>query len=188
MDLFLAICQGLGLALAVGVGGLLVPLFVGVLARADAGIDLTGTGWEFVESDWFLLLALGLNVIAYLSRERDEAGTALVGAQAGLGGVLFAASLAEEGERAWPGLVAGTLVAAGAAVLARDVIAGAARRAEGEATGALALSAAGTGLVVAALSAAVPPISIAFALGLLALAAARRRRANAKYAGLRSLR
>lgn len=188
MDLFLAICQGLGLALAVGVGGLLVPLFVAVLARADIGIDLTGSDWDFIESEWFLAVLLALNVLAYVTRERPDAGTALVGAQAGLGGILFAASLAEEGERAWPGLVAGALVALGAALLAREVIEGAMQRAEGEAAGTLALMAAGVGLAAAILSVLLPPVSIAFALGVLALAAARRRRAEEKYAGLRSLR
>ena len=55
LDLFLAISQGTGLALATGVRPFLPPLLAGALARADVGIDFSGTDFSFLESTPFLL-------------------------------------------------------------------------------------------------------------------------------------
>ena len=66
MDLFLAICQGLGLALAAGLSGLLAPLFASVLAHVDVGWKLDGTSWDFVASEWFIAVLFALNVAGYL--------------------------------------------------------------------------------------------------------------------------
>ncbi|MGI9556679.1 MAG: hypothetical protein ACR2N5_01925, partial [Solirubrobacterales bacterium] len=120
VDVFLAICQGLGLALAAGLGGLLVPLLAAVLAHIDVGWSLDGTDWEWVASEWFIAVLFALNVLAYLARRRRELlEPATLIAVVALGAILFAASLAEEGTTAWPGLVAGGLAAAFAAFVAR---------------------------------------------------------------------
>jgi hypothetical protein len=159
MDAFLAICQGLGLALAAGlvIGVVLPPIMPtwGVLAGA-----------------------------------------------APLGVLAAAAPLSGADEPVWPALPVGAIAAGMAAVVARDVASGAARRqgtAEAESargfetqleqpssaiTAIIVLAAA----AVALLSLVLPPISLV-ALGSLAwLWLTRRRREARKHEGLRVLR
>jgi hypothetical protein len=143
MDLFLAACQGIGLALAAG---------------AFAGASgLSGTPGTVLA----LIAAVG-------------------------GAALFGVSLAAEDHPAWPGWPVGAALAGFGFVVARELAAGAARRAEGGGfVGALvALSA----LVLAALSVLVPPVALLALAGLAWLYVGRRRRAAQKYEGLRSLR
>ena len=84
MDLFLAICQAIGLALAVGIGGVLAALFVAVMASTDAGIDLRGTDWEFIGEGWFIAILFAANVLAfYESRRPPQAGAASTASIAG---------------------------------------------------------------------------------------------------------
>ncbi len=191
MDTFLAICQGLGLALAIGIGGMLAALLAAVLAHVGIGWDLERTDFSWFASEWFVALLFGLNVLVFvLARSnvsRRAAFALLLVLLSALGAVVFAASLAEEGVAWWPGLAAGALAAAGAATLTESVLAGAAARArEAEAT--LTLIAAGTGLMLVVGSIFVPPLSLAVLIGLVVLATGRRRRAAGKYEGLRSLR
>lgn len=191
MDTFLAICQGLGLALAAGIGGMLAILLMSVLAHVDVGWDLDGTDFDWFEAAWFIPILFGLNVLAFLyargSLPKAAARGALVGIVTLLGAVAFAGSLAEETSAWWPGLAAGAAVAALSFLVADDFLAGAtARSAETAGTLTLMVAAAGLVLVLAALF--VPPASLLAAAGLAALAAGRRRRAEQKYEGLRSLR
>ena len=194
VDLFLAICQGLGLALAAGLSGLLAPLFASVLAHVDVGWKLDGTSWDFVASEWFIAVLFALNVAGYLVRARKSAQPLVLIVLVALGAVLFAASLAEEGAAAWPGLIAGALVALFAGLLTRDVLAGAAQRSPAEdgprdADGtSMVLFAAGAGLILVLVSLFIPPLSILALVGLLVLAVSRQRRAGRKYEGLRVLR
>lgn len=194
MDLFLAICQGLGLALAAGLGGLLAPLFASVLAHVDVGWKLDGTGWDFVGSEWFIAVLFAFNFAGYLVRARKSVEPLVLTVLAALGAVLFAASLAEEGAAAWPGLIAGALVALFAGLLARDVLVGAARRRPaavedgGGNDAAMVLFVACAGLILVLVSLFIPPLSILALVGLLALAVSRQRRAGRKYEGLRVLR
>jgi hypothetical protein len=58
MDLFLAISQGVGTSLAAGVRAFLAPLMVGVLARANVGVNFEGTEYEFLESIVWLAILL----------------------------------------------------------------------------------------------------------------------------------
>jgi len=192
VDLFYAICQGLGLAVATGLGGVIVPLFAAVLAHVDIGWNLDGTGWEFVGSEWFVALLFALNVAWFLGRRQDRARLLLLAALVALGAILFAASLAEDGTTAWPGLIIGAAAAAGAGLVARDVLGGAARRAgvtdgPGADSGLLGLAAL-AGVVLVAASVFFPPLSIAALAGLIALVLTRRRAAGRKFAGLRTLR
>ena len=194
MDLFYAICQAAGLALAVGIGGPLAALFVAVMADADAGIDLAGTDWSFLGATWFIAVLFAANVGLFLLRRADlQTRLPLVAFAAAIGAIAGAASLAEEGKAAFIGLVVGSLIGAGAAIVAGDVLGGAQRRTAGSDAGAetaatLALIFAVAGIGAAALALFVPPAAIALLIALAVLAAGRRRRAAQKYEGLRVLR
>ena len=196
VDLFLAICQGLGLALAIGIGGALAALFTSVMASLDAGIDPDGTDYEFLGAGWLLVTLLALVVLTVYTRGREAARYPVVALLAAAGAIAFAASLAEEAETAWPGLILGAAVAAGAALLSTSILDGAIARTGSDASGTsiegeaatLVLTFALAGMAIAALALFVPPTSIVVAIGLVFLAASRRRRAGEKYEGLRILR
>jgi len=195
MDLFLGICQGLGLALAIGIGGALAALFASMMGSFEIGFDPESTDFSFLTARWFLLALLGLVVLTVLARGREAARYPVVALLAIAGALAFAASLAEEGETAWPGLIAGALVTALAALVASDVLDGAIRRARGsgsetagDAANTLIIAFALAGLALAALALLVPPVSLLAALALAALAIGRRRKAGEKYEGLRILR
>jgi len=143
VDLFLAGCQGVGLALAAGV-------FAGASGRRGA---------------------LGLVLLA----------AAVAG-----GAVLFALSLTAEDHPAWPGAVAGALLAAPAFLVARGVAEGARARQDGAGMSEALIAVAA--LVLAGLSLVISPIALVAAVGLSWLGIARRRGAARKYEGLRTLR
>lgn len=143
MDLFLAGCQGIGLALAAGV-------LAGALGRRGS---------------------LGVGPLAI--------------AVAG-GAVLFALSLTAEDHPAWPGVVAGAILAAFAFVVTRGVAEGARARQEGAGMSEI-LIAVGA-LVLAGASLLVSPVALVALVALAWLAVARRRGAARKYEGLRTLR
>lgn len=193
MDLFLAICEALGLGLAAGIGGPLAWLFVAVMAGAEAGIDPSGTDWEFIGATWFVAVLFAVNVLVFLQR---RAGVSLplphALAAAVIGALFGAAALAAEGESAVLGLVLGALAGGTASLLASGVMIGAERRTAAPESGApaatLALIFAAAGIVVAVLALFVPPSSLLVALALAVLASSRRRRAAQKYEGLRVLR
>jgi hypothetical protein len=199
MDLLLAICQAIGLALAVGIGGALAALFIAVMASADAGIDLRGTDWEFIGDGWFIVILFAANVLAFYESRRPPPVSGggrfdrrLRGAAAAgvLGAVFGAASLAEQGEPASIGFVLGALFGAGSALLAGEILAGAQRR-TGDAHGAastLELIFGAAGIATAALALFVPPASLLALIGLAVVGVGRRRRASEKYEGLRVLR
>src|SRR3954467_12261204 len=95
MDLFLAITQGVGTSVATGMRALLVPLFVGLMARLNAAIDFEHTGFAWLESTWWLVLLAALLLGTWLL---DRSGIPVPEAVAavvalGLGGVMFAGSL-----------------------------------------------------------------------------------------------
>jgi hypothetical protein len=148
---FLSLCQGLGVAIAVGlvIGVVLPPIMPtwGVLAGAAP---------------------LGIVVCAFI-----------------LGG---------EDEPIWPAFIVGLLGAGLAAVVARDVAAGAGRRARGgteiEASAPLGVTALVVlaAVVVAALSLVAPPFSLVALVALAWIWLIRRRRAEQKHEGLRVLR
>lgn len=191
MDLFLAICQGLGLALAAGIGGVLAVLLMAVLAHVEVGWNLDGTDFDWFASEWFIPILFVINVAVFLTA-RGSAISAearrgvLIGLAAVFGAIVFGASLAEETSTWWPGL-AGAGVGAVSAGVTNSVLEGAAARSE-ESAGTLQLIAAGTGLVLVLVALFLPPASILVAIGVVVLASGRRRRADEKYEGLRSLR
>jgi uncharacterized membrane protein len=195
MELFLAISQGTGVALATGLRSFLPPLLVSALARANLGIDFEGTDYAFLESIPFLVALLFLNVVGVLSERlpaRRPLQLSFLLAAIVLGALMFAGSLADDGYEPVPGLAAGAVcvVIAYAAVqtfLGRARARLAARGEDGSA-GYLNLYADGAALGLAALAVLAPPISylaLAFCLWVLV---ERRRRSGRKYEGLRVLR
>ena len=192
----MAICQGLGLALAVGIGGPLAALFVAMMAALHAGINPEGSDYEFIKRTWFLITLLAMVVIFMLARGREALRWPAIAVLAAIGAICFAAPLAEDAHVAWPGLLAGAAASAFAASVAFPVLDGAIARAEGNEPGSkeadaanfLIVAFATAGIVLAALSLFVPPVSLAALAALVWLALGRRRRAGEKYEGLRILR
>ena len=211
MALIVDIGQGAGLAGASGVRPFLPPLLAGALARGDIGLDFDGTAWRFLESPGFLFAVLALAVLSY-GAERSAAnrsareGSDSVGGALGergsrsplrpalaalgaiLGGLLFAGTLAEAGEAAWPGLLAGVACALLAWAAVGRLFEGAARRLEPGAGGLLDLYAEGVALALAALAVLVPPVSFAALIAFLVLLVRARAAGERKFAGLRILR
>ena len=192
MDLFLAISQGIGTSLATGVRALLVPLFVGVMARLDAAVDFEHTGYEFLESTWWLALLVALVVAAWAV---DRTATpvpfavyAVVGM--GLGALLFAGALEDDGYFGTGGIIPGMVCALLGFLAARAFLGGAADRltARGESVGTIRMLGDLAAIVVAALAILLPPTSYAAVAFCLWVLIARRQRAGQKYEGLRILR
>lgn len=106
------------------------------------------------------------------------------------GAIMFGASLRVEDHPAWPGWIAGGAAAGFSLAVVRSVVGGAATRAgEQGSHAAIAGMAALSALVLAGISLTpAAPVSILVALALAYLAIGRRRRADQKHEGLRSLR
>jgi hypothetical protein len=205
---FMAFCQGLGLAIAIGIGGAIAALFISMMGSLAAGIDPDGTDYGFLAATWFLVTLLALAVLTVLARGREAARIPVVLLLAAAGAIVFAASLAEEGDTAWPGLVIGAVAAGLSALVASDVLDGALRRARGagakrggvgpnadnvptpesDTANVLIIAFAAAGVVLAAVALFIPPVSILAAIALGVLAFLRRRKSGEKYEGLRVLR
>lgn len=195
MKLLLDILQGLGVASATGMRPFLPALVTGALAAGDVGVDFDHTAFSFLESPiWLAALVVAL-VVSVLLRTRLETGpgeAVLGGLGIALGALLCAGSIDDRHATWWYGLVIGAAAAYLASVVTRSLFARVRSRfaaaGDREAAAALPLYAELAGLVVAALSVLVPPLSI-LAIGfLLALLITGRRRSGQKYAGLRILR
>jgi Domain of unknown function (DUF4126) len=203
MSLFLDIGQGAGVSGATGVRPFLPALLAGALARGDRGIDFDGTDYSFLEKPAFLVVVLALAVMSYaLDRRAAAAGgggppravqvtTALIGVI--LGALLFAGSLADDGQTSWWGLPAGVLCAA-LGYLAVAALFGRARQRlanqpdAGGAASLLDLYAEAIALVLAAVAIFVEPVGYV-ALAAFAFLILRSRGEGAqKYGGLRILR
>lgn len=195
MDVFLVICQGMGLAAAAGVRPFLPALLAGALAGADTGLDFDGTDFAFLEQPlWLIIVVAGLAATVGYERRRPDAfeagtlGAMLAGASIGVGALLFGGSLADEGHPVWAGIAGGLACAALANAAARNFFGRVARRLDADARAALAVYKDGSSLGVAGLSILIPPISILVLAAMAVLLARGRRRDDEKYAGLRSLR
>jgi hypothetical protein len=142
-----------------------------------------------------LSLAAGVLAGAVAATAEDERGSPgplllLLLAIGVLGGAyLFGASLSAEDHPAWPGWFVGGAIALFSFGIARGVVAGAAQRAgeQGSAGTIVAIASLGA-LVIAALSILWGPLGLLVLIALVALALGRRRQADQKHAGLRSLR
>jgi hypothetical protein len=194
MHLVFDICQGIGVAAAVGVRPFLPTLVVGALAAGDVEIHFKGTDYSFLQSLPFLLamaicVVLGLLLVTRLGAKSGRTVETVLGViSLALGALLFAGSLARGHYAAWPGLIGGVVCAAVGIAATRPLFARVRARLDPDAAGALPLVAEAGAAFSAGLSVIAPPVGLAV-LGLLVwLLIASRRRADQKYAGLRILR
>jgi hypothetical protein len=200
--LFFYIGLGLGLALAAGLRPFLPALLAGALGSANAlGVSFAH-GYAFLQQGWWLLAITAAFAAAWVLQllagravgEQDGGafggplGAVLAGLGIGVGALLFAGTLATHGDAAWPGLVGGGLAALLAQVGALPLLARTRTRLPDRgAREALTLYLDAAALVLAALVALLHPLGYLALLPFLWLAAARRRRAGERYAGLRIL-
>ena len=192
MQLLIDILQGAGLSSAAGVRPFLPALVAGALATADIGIDYENTPFEFLEQPvWLLAVVVAFIASIVLARRGVGGGrteSALQGIGIGLGALLFAATLADNTDVWWPGLLAGGLCAALAVAAAHSLLTRVRARLDDEARGALPVYLEGTAVLLAGLAVVAAPISV-LALGFFAfLLRGGKRREGEKYAGLRILR
>jgi hypothetical protein len=188
---------GLGLALAAGLRPFLPALLAGALASSGAlGVSFAHGGYEFLQAGWWLLAVTVAFVAAWalqllLGATRFQAGlpgAALAGIAIGMGALLFAGTLTDHGDAAWPGLLGGAAAAALAQAGSWPLLNRARERlADRGAREALTLYADSAALVLAALVALLHPLGYVALMLFAWLWIAGRRRAGAKYAGLRIL-
>jgi hypothetical protein len=214
MSLFLDIGTGAGLASATGVRPYLPPLLAGGLARGDIAIDFDGTDFRFLESTGFLAALVAVGVVAFLVERLPPAprtrgiggseanravpdngvggrrpGELFAGAIAlGLGALLFAGALADNGHAVWVGLVFGPPLAALAWLSVGGLAERVRARIEPDQAALLTAYADIAALVLAAIAVFVPPLAFLAIPGFILLLARGRRREGQKYAGLRILR
>jgi hypothetical protein len=190
------ICQGIGVAAAVGIRPFLPAVAVGGLAAGDVEMHFDGTSYAFLQSVPFILAmlvaALVLGVLEVrLSPDRLERGIGAVVLGAislALGALLFAGSLAHGHYAAWPGLIGGVLCAGIGFLVTVTFLPRVRGRLDASAAATLPLYAEGSALLLAVLSVVAPPIGPIGLAGLLWLLLAGRGREQQKYAGLRILR
>ena len=203
MSLFLDIGTGAGLASSTGIRPYLPPLLAGGLARGDVGIDFDGTDFRFLESTAFLAAVVALGVVAFLvergSARRAAAGNdgrrardpfdllaGLIGM--GLGALLFAGVLADNGHEVWIGLMLGPFCALLAWIAVGGLVERVRTRLEPDQAALLTAYADLAALVLAAIAVFVPPLGYLAIPAFIVLLLGGRRREGQKYAGLRILR
>jgi uncharacterized membrane protein len=198
MNLAFHIGLGVGLAVAAGLRPFLPALLAGALGSADIlGVDFQHGGYSFLQSGAWLVAVAVVLAAAYLlslrvGAERLEGGpvgAALSGLALGVAALLFAGTLADHGDAAWPGLVGGIVCGALSQAAVRPLIMRTrARLTDRAARNALTLYVDGAALVLAALVCLLHPLGYVALLLPATLVLAARRRAGEKYAGLRILR
>jgi len=197
------ICQGIGLAAAVGIRPFLPGLAAGALAAGDVELNFKHSTYAFLQSAPFLFaLVVGAIVLTILERqlrtsaggkpggglERGPLAVAVILASVVVGAVFFAGELCRAGAVEWPGYIAGPVCALIAAAASRPLFARVRARLDAAAAAALPLYAEAIGILLGVLSVLLPPVGpIGLAL-LIWLLIAGRGRGEKKYAGLRILR
>jgi hypothetical protein len=170
----------------------LPPIAAGGLARSDSGIDFDGTDFSFLESPWFLLVALALAVGSYMAERSgandDLARRGTVAAAVVFAALFFAGSLAAGGDDWWWGLIAGAAVAVLAYAAAGGLFERARSRLEAGAAGLMSVYADALALLLAAIAIVLPEASYAVLAVFLLLLLRTRGEEDRKYAGLRILR
>ncbi len=203
--LFFYIGLGAGLAVACGLRPFLPLLLLGGLGSANAlNIDFPPGHWHFLESTWWLIAVSAAFVLAYLAQlltgfspivdpvtrepRNDPLAAALTGLAIGAGALAFGGVLEAHGDLAWAGVAAGAVIVILAQRLVGPLIVGARKRlAKKTERDALTLYLDGAAVLLAALSALLPPLGYVAVAGVVALLLRRRSRSGQKYAGLRIL-
>ena len=201
MSVFIDIGTGAGLSSSTGIRPYLPPLLAGALARGDVGIDVDGTDFRFLESTAFLAAIVVLAVVAFLversawraarkqnrsARDPFDVLAGLLGM--GLGALLFAGVLADNGEEVWIGLLLGPFCAALAWVAIGGIVERVRTRLEPAQAALLSVYADGAARVLAVIAVFVPPLAYLAIPAFVLLILGARRREGQKYAGLRILR
>jgi hypothetical protein len=196
VHLLFDILAGLGIALAIGIRPFLAALVVGALAAAHVVLNLSHTGYSFLQS-WPFLLAMAVAAAVLLMFERRLGRERIDGKQAAivlgaiaavLAALFFGASLARGHYAAWPGWIAGAIFAAVGIAATRPLLNRVRARLDPEAAAAVPIYAEVMAVVLAALSVVAPPVGLVGLAALAWLLVASRRREGQKYAGLRILR
>jgi ABC-type Mn2+/Zn2+ transport system permease subunit len=190
------ICQGIGVAAAVGIRPFLPTLAVGALAAGSVETHVKHTHFAFVAGVPFLLgMAVGAIVISLAERRLGpdkvgdrRLGLLLAALGAVLGAILFAAMLSRGANPTWPGIIGGVICAAIGAAATQPLLGRVRARLDTEAATALPVIAEGFALALAVLSVLAPPVGPIVVVLLLWMMASGRRREGQKYAGLRILR
>jgi hypothetical protein len=212
MSAFVDIGQGAGLATSSGIRPLLPPIVAGVLAKADAGTDFSGTDWSWMESWVWIGVLVALFLAGWLfDRSRTNGGESAVGGSqlaerkprerpeasigygilaAAMGALVFAASLAAGGHTSWPGIVAGAILGfIGFLAFARLFMRATERlQAAGDPGTLLGLGRDALGIAISVSVIFVGVIGYVVVAAALLLLAGTRRREGEKYQGLRVLR
>ena len=119
---------------------------------------------------------------------RDPLALATGAVAVALGALLFGGSLAAAGLQAWPGLVAGAVVALAAYAAASGLLSRVRRRLDAGAEALLPVWADAAALALALAAILFPPLALVGLLGLAYLLLAARRERDRRYEGLRVLR
>ena len=126
MHLAFDICQGIGIACAVGIRPFLPALVAGGLAAGNVEIHFDGTDYSFLQSAPFLLgMAVGAIALAVIERRQidSEPLSITLGAiGAALGALFFAGALAHGHYTSWPGLIGGVICAVVATLATRPLL------------------------------------------------------------------
>lgn len=202
MSTFADIGQGTGLATTSGARPFLAVITTGVMAHEDAGVDFTGTDWSWMESWVFLGVLAALYVVFWiLDREQKnqlirpggrpmEASPSYPVFCAMAGALLFAGTLADAGDKSWPGLVAGAVVGFIGFLALGQLFMRANQRLSAAGDPGIVLGL-GRDLLVIALTVVcvlVDPVGYVVLAAALVLMVTARRREGEKYEGLRVLR
>ena len=218
MHLVFDICQGIGVAAAVGIRPFLPALAARALAAGDVELNFKHTSYSFLNSTAVVLaLILGVVVVTVLERrgygigaragassrakaapkgkgaaqrlaELDPLTLTLVACGAVIAAFFFAGELARGHAVVWPGFIAGPICALIAAAASQPLFARVRARLDAMAAAALPIYAEATALLLAVLSIVAPPVGPLGLVLLVWLLVAGRRRGERKYAGLRILR
>jgi uncharacterized membrane protein YgdD (TMEM256/DUF423 family) len=190
------ICQGIGIAAAVGMRPFLPALAVGALGAADAQIDFSHSSYSFLEQAPFLLvMVIGVALLGATERQASRemlegrlVTLTLAAISLIIGALLFAGALAQNHYAVWPGLIGGGICAGIGLLATRPLLERVRARLDQQTASMLPVFSESGALLAAVLTVLLPPVGVVVLALLLWLLYAGRGRSEQKYAGLRILR
>jgi hypothetical protein len=197
VHLLFDIFQGIGIAAAAGIRPFLPGVVASVLGLADFQIHFDHGKFDFIQKAPFLIIVavLAILLIGLEASRRggdvDRGPGAWFSAACGaaVGALVFAGVLAHQGDAWWPGIAGGIVCAALGFICFRPTLVRLRTRLDAEAASlGVPLVAEGAALIIAALSALLPPAGVVAAVALVVYWFLGRGRDEQKYAGLRILR